>query len=163
MKRRLTAVIISLFLLVLSVPQVCFAELGAYLQKDSSGSISLPVVNAINMLDISKEIAKSHFKIAKDFFGNACLLSSDAPKDPLYDSRNDEMMISFVRAIASGQKKELVFIQNSGEFYEFFDQRTHGRSPPEEVEITKCYLLFIEALQKGSVPASFITVANIAV
>jgi len=162
MKRKLIAVIISFLLFVLSVPQSCFAELGACLQKENTANgISLPVVNAINMLDISKEIAKTHFKIAKDFFECACIVSVCDSKKPVYNSRNDGIMISLVQAVISGQKKELVFIRDYEGLYEFFDRRMQGTGPPDGIEITKHYLLFIEALQKGSVPASFIAIANI--
>ena len=161
MHNKIKSCIISVFLFTLSLPQTCFAQLGEYLAKEDAPEISCAVSKAVNVLDVSGRIAKTYYDGTRDFFFNIYVQNSDDNRVPVYNPENDNIVISVTAAALAGSKKELSYARKEFDFTGLFDNRMRG-SPPGRFEITKLYLLSIEALQKGSVPVfAFITDKNI--
>jgi hypothetical protein len=161
MNKKAAAFIISFFLFMLSVPQTCFAELGLFFTKDKSAEISCPVSKTINLLDISNKIVKKYYGDTKEFFSEGSLAGMGNEKTPQYTYNPDKFAISAYGMTTVNNGRKIVFTdQRYSKLSAFTDKRMRG-SPPESTEITKLYLLSIEALQKGSVPAFSIIAYNI--
>lgn len=160
MKKKCASVIISVFLFMLSIPQASFAELASYLEKGSQPEISCAVSNALNLLDVSGKIVKRYYDGTKEFLFNAYALDNGSSHVPEYAANTDKIFIGISAMTVINGKKDIFQEKGICSYAKFLDYRMRG-SPPGGTEITKLYLLYIEALQKGSVPASFIIDKNI--
>lgn len=155
------AFIVSIFLFLFSVPQTCFAELGSVLAKDKNIEISCSVSKAVNLLDISNKIVKKYYGDTKEFFFSGGMLNGGDKKTPEYTYKSDEIAVNKNEIITvNNSKKDNLYSCHFSNFSGLVNNRMRG-SPPGCIEITKLYLLSIEALQKGSVPASSIIAGNI--
>ncbi|MDR1195449.1 MAG: hypothetical protein LBL00_03125 [Endomicrobium sp.] len=152
MKDKITAYIILVCLLTFSIPRSCFAELAGYFQKDDCPQISLAAAKAVNLLDISGKIVKKYYDGTKDFFLNMHIQSPDNDQSPVCNAKMDKLFVNVCVSAAASVKRDTFSGQNFLGFIKLFDERMRG-SPSGGTEITKVYLLSIEALQKGSVPA----------
>jgi hypothetical protein len=162
MKKKITAFIISLFLFSLSVPQSCFAELGFYFKKGKPAEISSKTAQAINLLDISDKIVRKYYGGTKDFFLTMYIKSFENNHLPAYGQKTGELFLHSVSTVIINDKKSVYRAKGHLNFEEFLNCLTRG-SPfcgPPEREIIKQYLLSIEALQKGSVPAFAFAINN---
>ena len=161
MKKKISVFLISVFLFMFSVPRVCFAQLGAFWAADNVPEISCAVSKAVNMLDISGKIVRVYYEGAKDFFFNMRLQRYGGCETPVYGRYADNVFLGIPAQAVYGGKKDMLCGKFFSVFFGFFDERMRG-SPARDCEITRFYLLFIEALHKGSVPAfGFIDGKNI--
>ena len=153
MKKKITAFIISFLLFLLSVPQICFAELGVCLHKEKPAEISSKAAQAVNLLDISDKIVKKYYGGTKDFFFNMYVKTFEDKQIPAYGSKTGGLILNSAGTVIINGKKnifrETAFLRFEG----FAADRMRGSPFERSSEITKQYLLSIQALQKGSVPA----------
>ncbi|MCL2144889.1 MAG: hypothetical protein FWH43_05305 [Endomicrobia bacterium] len=161
MKKKITAVIISFFLFSLSVPQACFAVPGLCFEKGKNAEISSKTAQAINLLDISDKIVRKYYGGAKDFFFNTYVKGFENEQIPVYGSKTDEAIFYSAGSAVVNTKKDVYFEKDFLRFKGFMCDRMRGSPFGIHPEITKQYLLSIEALQKGSVPAFAFTMNNI--
>jgi hypothetical protein len=161
MKKKITAFIISFFLFSLSVPQVCFAELGSYFKKGKQVEISSNIAQAVNLLDISDKIVRKYYGGTKDFFLKMHVKSFEHNRLPIYAQKTVELFLHSAATVIINNKKSVYCGKEYLNFEEFLSYLTRG-SPFFSTgrEIIKQYLLSIEALQKGSVPAFAFTINN---
>ncbi|MDR1942162.1 MAG: hypothetical protein LBQ47_07530 [Endomicrobium sp.] len=157
MNTKITAIIISVFLFAFPLAQLRFANAYLYLEKNNNAEISCSVAKAANFLDISNKTFKKYYADAKDFFFNGL---SGAREVPVYNCKTYKITINAVLAYAANNKKNIFYVHNVSNYTRFVYNGMQG-SPPGLVEITKMYLLFLEALHKGSAPALFFIDDNI--
>ncbi|MDR2427185.1 MAG: hypothetical protein LBD46_08430 [Endomicrobium sp.] len=161
MKKKITAFIISLFLFSLSVPQACFAELGFYFKKGKSVEISSKTAQVINLLDISDKIVRKYYGGTKYFFLKMYVKSFENNGLPAYIQKSVVLFLHSAAAMIINAKKNVY----CGKEYLIFEEFPNylmrvGPFFGAGREIIKQYLLSIEALQKGSVPAFAFTINN---
>lgn len=152
MKKKISVCLISVFLFMFSVPRICFAQLGVLLSADNAPEISCAVSKAVNVLDISSKIVRVYYEGAKDFFFNMCLQRYGGCETPVYGRYADNIFLGIPAQAVCGGKKDMFCGKIFAVFSGFFDERMRG-SPARDCEPIRLYLLFIEALHKGSVPA----------
>ncbi|MCL1971745.1 MAG: hypothetical protein FWG57_02000 [Endomicrobia bacterium] len=161
MKKKIAAVIISFFLFSLSVPQACFAEAGLYFAGAKSAEISSKTAKAVSLLDISDKIVRKYYGGTKDFFFNMYVKDAGNNKLPSYNSKTDEIALCAVKTITLSNKKSVHFGKDFICFTGFVSDRMRGSPFGDDPEITKQYLLSIEALQKGSVPVDVFVIGDV--
>ena|GEM_PF-2374061 len=160
MKKKIAAVIISFFLFSLSVPQICFAEASLYFAGTKSAEISSKTAKAASLLDISDKIVRKYYGGTKDFFFNMYVKDTGNNKFPVYNSKTDGITLYASKIITISGKKSVHFGKDFICFTGFISDRMRGSPFGADPEITKQYLLSIEALQKGSVPAFAFIIGN---
>lgn len=159
MKKKAASLIISFFLFFLSVPQICFAEAGLLFKKQDNPEISCAAMKAVSLLDISKKVVKINYENVKDFFFAAYFGDCASQDIPKMRASAQKRLISFDTVIAWNSKNGDNGKYCGFHYSKFHDYRLRG-SPPGNNNSNlagKIYLLSLEALHKGSIPAGDIT------
>ena len=153
MKRKAASLIISFFIFVFSVPQKCFAELGTFFEKQDNPVISCSAMKAASLLDISKNVIKINYENAKDFFITAYFENAQGKEIPVICNFGGNRIIPLANTVIWNSKNSEI---RGGICYLAFDDFRQRGSPPSingSILTEKIYLLSLEALHKGSVPA----------
>lgn len=162
MQKRMLSVIVSFFIFTFSIPQTCFADLVTLFEKNTEANITNPAMKVVNLLDISKKIADNHISGARKFFREMYFVSADNKDMPEINTSRTKVILNFydINLLSSKQKKIYVKENQINSLYS--DAKLRHSPPGNHSCLTKIYLLSLEALHKGSVPASgaFISKTN---
>lgn len=140
---------------MLSVPQICFAELGACFEKQNNPEISCSAMKAISLLNLSKKTFNISFGDEGDFFISSYFENSTGSDIPIICDLAKKGILSASTMVSWSFKNIESDNYSCFSYLKFNDYRLRG-SPPGKNDITdieKVYLLSLEALQRGSLPA----------
>jgi hypothetical protein len=155
MRKKLISIALSFFVFLFSLPCGGAAEAFLLRDKNASPEISDKAMKALNLLDVSKNIAGEYFAGGKAFFVGDCFFDNAGKKAPLsFDEYSINLFFGFMKNdIIIPEKKTFTANSSASMFNAIKEAKPPDKHRSSIIGFADLSMLSLDALRKGNVPA----------